>query len=337
MAVQLRFDGTQRTVLGTLAMVTGLLLGAASGSSEAQVYPVQGKVIKLIVPFATGGSSDIIARLISVGMATTLGTPVIVENHAGADGSIGANLVATAPPDGYTLGVFSAMLVVPIPMLRPELTYAQKPTVPVSLVQTNDQILVSRLDLKANNIVEVVALARANPGTISFGHTGVGSANQLMAATVMYASKIQFNMIPYKGEQPPLNDVMAGRLDRAVASIAAVGPLIDTGRVKPIAALGLQRAKRYPNLPTVAEAGYTDFNGNSYVGVHAPGGTPVEILDKIAAAVANAVKDSSVRERIEGFGGNPVGSDRACYVEFVRRERARIGKTIKDSDIKYEN
>lgn len=331
-----RLGDTQRIVLATLAMVTGLFLGFVPTSSEAQSYPVPGKVIRLVVPYAVGGSTDIMSRLIAIDMAKTLGTSVIVENRAGADGAIGANLVAKAPPDGYTLAVFPAVLAVTMPLLKPDLTYAQE-TVPVSLIQTNDQILVARLGLPASNIPEVVALARANPAKISYGHTGVGTGNHLLAATLMHASKIQLNLVPYKGEQPALNELMGGQLDLAVSSIAAVGPLIDASRVKPIAALGAQRARRYPNLPTVAEGGYPDFNGNSFLGVHAPAGTPIEILDKIAAAVANAAKDPGIRERMEGMGGNPVGSDRAGYAEFLSRERARAGKVIKEANVRYEN
>lgn len=327
-----------RSITGFLAaaLAAGVSFGSAPAAAQAQPWPAPGKVIRLIVPYATGGSTDIMARVIAIDMTKTLGTSVIVENRAGADGAIGANLVGKAAPDGYTLGVFPAVLAMTMPLLKPEVEWARD-TVPVSLIQTNDQILVGRNDLKANTVPEIVALARANPGKVSYGHTGVGTGNHLLAATMMAVSKVQINLIPYKGEQPALNDVMGGNLDLAVSSIAAVGPLIDAGKVKAIASLGQERAKRYPRLPTAAEGGYPDFNGNSFLGVHAPAGTPVEILDKVAAAVAQACKDPAIRERIVGIGGNPVGSDRAGYADFLTRERARASRVIKEANVKLEN
>ena len=323
----------RRWMLGLLALPIATLLAGLPHPAAAQQYP--SKVIRLIVPYATGGSTDIMARLIGIEMSKSLGTPVIVDNRPGANGAIGANAVAKSAPDGYTLGVFPAVLAVTMPLLKPDLTYAQE-TVPVSLLQTNDQILVGRVDLPAATLPEIVEIARRTQGKVSYGHTGVGTGNHLLAATIMHVSKVELILVPYRGEVPALNDVMGGQLDLAVSSIAAVAELIEARKVKPIAALGAQRARRYPNLPTAAEGGYPEFNGNSFLGVHAPIGTPVEILDKVAAAVQAAVNLPLIRERIDAIGGNPVGSDRAGYAAFLERERARAGKVIKDANVKYE-
>jgi tripartite-type tricarboxylate transporter receptor subunit TctC len=326
------FGSGRRTFLRLLG--AGVFAAAAPLSARAS-EPYPSRVVKLVVPYAPGGSTDVMARLIAVDMAKTLNTSVIIENRPGANGFIGANFVGKSPPDGYTLAVLPAVLALTMPVLKPDLPFANE-LVAVSLIQTNDQILVGRLDLPASTLPEIVAMAKAAPGKVTYGHTGVGTGNHMLAAVMGYASGIEITLAPYRGEQPALNDVMGGHLDLAVSSVAAVGPLIEEKKVKPIAALGPKRIRRFPDVPTASESGYPGFNGNSFLGLHAPTGTPDEILEKLSDAVDAALKVPEIRERILTLGGEPGGGGRKAYAQFLQNERVRVDKIIKQANIKYE-
>lgn len=320
----------RRALIG--AGSTALLASFAGNSSVlADTWP--SKLITIVVPYAPGGSTDVISRLLANELTNTLNVSVIVDNKPGAEGQIGANYAARRPPDGYTLAVLPSVLALVTPLLKPDVPYANA-LVPVVLLQTNAQVLFTRPNFPASTLKEVVELARAQPGKISYGHTGIGTGNHFLAAMLQQTESIEFTIVPYKGELPTISDVMGGHLDLAVSSIAAAGALIAENKIKPIAALGIKRPRSLPNLQTVSEAGYDGFNGDSFLGLHAPAGVPAPIIAKLAQVFDAALRVPSVKDRILELGGEPAGGTQADYQRFLDDGKQRVERLIKQANIK---
>lgn len=305
-------------------------------SARAEEWPARS--VRVIVPFAPAGATDIVARLVAERLSKRLGQPVIVENRPGGGGIVGADLVAKAAPDGYTFGHLTGSALVNLPLLNPAMPYvATRDLVPVSLVQVTEQILVAGPSFKPSNVQELVKLARTEPGKVSFAYTGAGTANHLAGVSLEYMAGISLNKVTYKGEAPVLNDVMAGHADTAVASIAAALALVQAGKLKPIASLGATRAVLLPALPTVAEQGYPKFNtGNSFQGLHAPRNTPAPILQKMSEAVREVLQEPELRQQLIARGGAPMGTTPEAYTAWLREETERSAEAIRLGKVKYE-
>jgi tripartite-type tricarboxylate transporter receptor subunit TctC len=325
--------GRRRTLgLAAAWLALPLLPGLARAQDDWPSRP-----IKMVVPFAAAGATDIVARIVAEQLSKKLGQPVVVDNKAGAGGITGADFVAKAAPDGYTFGHLTGATTVNLPLLNPKLPYAAKDLVPVSLVQVTEQILVARPGLPAGNIQQLVALAKASPGKVSFAHTGNGTANHLAGVTLETMAGIQLLTVNYKGEAPVLNDLMGGTLDTAVASMAAALPLVKAGKIKAIAGLGATRPVLMPELPTVAEGGYPQFNaGNSFMGIHAPPGTPAPILKKMSEAIRDVVRDPAVQEQLKSRGGAPMGTTPEAYAAWQKEEIDRTARAIRLGNVKIE-
>lgn len=329
-----RFMGSYRRVwlvMGAIAAAAVLALSSAA-SAAADNYP--SNTIRLVVPYAPGGSTDVMTRLLAPKIAEFLKGTAVVENVAGAQGAIGANQVTDADPDGHTLAVLPAVLAITMPVMDPSVHYAN--LVPVALIQSNHQVLLARPDFPGDTLADVIEKAKASPGAVSYGHTGVGTGNHLLAKMIETSEGLEFNLVAYAGETPALNDAMGGHVDLVVSSIAAAGSLIEAGSLKAIAGLGTTAPERFPDMALVAER-YEGFNGNSFLGLHAPQGTPQEILDKLAEAVDFALKDKEISDRIRSLGGEPGGGGQSAYADFLAEQRERVEGVIKAANIKLEN
>jgi tripartite-type tricarboxylate transporter receptor subunit TctC len=290
----------RRRLLATLAVLAALL-AAAPGAADAQfAYP--NKTIRIVAPFAPGGASDILSRLIAKELSERWKQPVIVENKPGAGGTIGADYVAKSPPDGYTLLLADVSVVMTFPSLYPNLPYAAKDLVPVANIATFGLIMVVPVNSKYNSLTEVVAADKAAPGKLNMASPGSGSSNHLTLEKFNAVAGTKLVHIPYKGAGPAINDVVAGQVDMTFASGAASKPLIDGGKVKAIAVTSARRNPLLPQVPTIAESGFVGFESISGQGLFAPAGTPRDIVNKLNAEVNAIVASQEMKDRWTSMG-----------------------------------
>lgn len=315
---------TRRRIARTL----GSLLAAIACGVSAQNYP--SRPIELSVPFAAGGGTDVVARLVSAEMAKLLGEQIVVVNRVGAGGTLAVAHIAKARPDGYSVGWFTGGPVVLAPLVEATLPYnVGRDLIPVSQIQVTDQVLVARLELKANSVPELLAMAKARPGSASMGHTGPGTAQLLAAVMLERQGGVELNKIPYKGEAPMLADIMGERVDVGLVTATSAEPLLKAGKIKVISSGGPVRSHLFPNVPSMAEAGFAQFDANSHMGLYVPTGTPPEIVARLAKTAADVVAQPQVRERLRALGGNPVGSTPQAFAAFLKADRERAEQMLK--------
>jgi tripartite-type tricarboxylate transporter receptor subunit TctC len=306
---------TRRTAVASLAALAVALPLAASAQSG---YP--NKPIRVIVPFAAGSTTDIIARAISDKMAQSMGQPVVVENKGGASGTIGQAQVATAAPDGYTIMIHSSSHTV-----SPH-TFAKLPFdtladfAPVTPISSTPNVLVISPAKNIKTLQELLAAARANPGKMNFASAGQGSATHLNAEKFKLAAKIDAQNIPFKGSAEAVTEVMAGRVDYYFSPIAPVIGQIRNGQLVPLAVGSPKRAAALPNVPTTAEAGVPGSEFNFWIGMFAPAKTPREIVDRLQAEVVKALATPEVKERFTALGADAWTLTPAEFDAYVREE-----------------
>lgn len=303
-------------------------------AAQAQDYP--NKTVRIVVPFATGGPSDILARVLAQKLSTAWKQPVIVDNRAGAGGSLGAGLVAKAPPDGYTLLLSDTAIVTIGPALYSSLSYSAKDLMPVINLARNWLVLVAPVNSPLNSMGDVIARDRAKPGSVNYASAGTGSTPHLAAEKLSAAAKVKLNHIPYKGSGPALNDVMAGQVDTLITSTAAAMPLIKGGKLKVIAVTSLQRLDLLPDARTAAESGVAGFEAVGAQGVFAPAGTPVEIVRKINADLAAIIKQPDVQERWSQMALSPLDNTPEQFAAWLAEQSAEWGRLIREGGIKAE-
>ena len=303
---------------------------ALACTAAAQSYPY--KPIRLIVGSSAGGGGDTFARVVAQGLSGVLGQQVIIDNRAGAGGNIGADLVAKAPPDGYTL-----LFVFTGHVLNPSL-YAKLPfdTVrdfaPVSLLATNESVLAVHPSIPAKSLHELIALAKKNPGKYTIGALP-SSAQHLGSELFRFKAGIDLLFVPYKGNGPALTDLMGGQLDMAFNTIAITRPLIQAGKLRALAAAGERRSKLLPELPTMIEAGLPGFSFFGWYGIVAPARTPDSVVKRLNQALVQVVKSPEIVERVAAMGNEPVGSTPAEFDKFIRDEIPKWAKVIRDAKI----
>ena len=299
-------------------------------TAAAQSYP--SKPIRLIVGSSAGGGGDTFARVVAQGVSGGLGQQVIIDNRAGAGGNIGADLVAKAAPDGYTL-----LFVFTGHVLNPSL-YAKLPfdTVrdfaPVSLLATNESVLAVHPSIPAKSLHELIALAKKNPGKYTIGALP-SSAQHLGSELFRFKAGIDLLFVPYKGNGPALTDLMGGQLDMAFNTIAITRPLIQAGKLRALAAAGERRSKLLPELPTMIEAGLPGFSFFGWYGIVAPARTPDSVVKRLNQALVQVVKSPEIVERVAAMGNEPVGSTPAEFDKFIRDEIPKWAKVIRDAKI----
>ncbi len=327
---ELRF--TRRGLLGSAAL--GLLAWQTQGA-RAQEFPA--RPITIVVPFPPGGQADTLTRLVAADMSTTLGQPVLVDNRAGAGGAIGTATVSQARPDGHMLIYSSSGTMVVLPATTPKLAYdADKSLTPVGQMFEIALMLVARKDLGASTLPEVVATAKASPGKLTIGNTGVGALAHLVSEYFRTTTNTDLLHVPYRGDGPQMTALVNGEVDLGSVSVLAGSGFVRAGEVKPVAILGAERVPSMPGVPTVAESGYPGFAAGTFGGLHAPAGTPPEVVSKLQGAMAAAVNKPAIRDRILASACSPIGSTPGEYQQRIAAERQLWGGIIQRLNIKLE-
>ena len=315
-----------------LQLAAGLAAGAAAPLLRAQAWP--SKPIRLVVPFAPGGSSEIIARATAVEMSKLLGQSVFVDNKPGGAGNIAMTEVARAE-DQHTLILGHIGTLAVNPFIFDKLPFdVNKDFKPVSLLAKVPSLYLVNPEVPAKNLVEFIALAKKKPGQLNYGSAGNGSAGHLAMEYLKMSSGIFITHVPYRGTGPMLTDLIAGRLDAASIGAAAVLQFVRTGKLRCIATGTAQRIAQLPDVPTVAEQGFPGFEMTQWYGLNAPASMPQAAIDKLAAAAAKAVKEPATQERLAHDAAIAIGSTPADYAKFIAAEQQRWQPVIARAKIK---
>ena len=323
---------TRRFALSALAALA--CTASAIAGARAQAYP--DKPIRLIVPFTPGGVTDNIGRVLAERMGRELGQSIIIDNRAGANGRIGTDAVAKAAPDGYTLllGGIGALTIHPHMLKVPY--DPVNDFVPISLVATNDVVIVVNPKLPVKTPAELVAYAKANGNKMQYGSSGIGAPTHLAAE--LFKTRVGSTMVhvPYKGDSAAVMDVVAGNVDRSFSTVSATLSLIQAGKLRAIAMTGLQRSQSLPDVPTLDETVLKGFNADTWVGLFAPARTPDPIIKRIYEATKVALADPEVRRKLIAGGNNIVGNDTAQFRVFLDAESKKWGEVIRAGNIKLD-
>ena len=324
-----------RAVLRAAAAATMVVCALAPLVAVAQAWPT--KPVKFVVPFPPGGSVDPLARMLGVRLADALGQPFIVENKTGASGSIGTAFVAKSAPDGYTyVVVFDTHAV--NPALIPDLPFdTLKDLAPVMLVGTAPMAIVTSPEKPYKNFGDVVAAAKARPEALSIGSVGNGSLGHLAMIVVQQQGGFKVTHVPYKGGGPMMADVMGKQIDLGIASTAALSANVKGGKLHALAVTGEKRSGVMPNVPTLAEQGFTGFSAYAWWGILAPAGTPKPVIDKFHAELAKALGQPDLRKQLtETLGMDLQVSSPEALQKFVAGEIDRWGKVVRSNNVKAD-
>ena len=320
------------TVLRLLLTVFPLGVTIASAADH---YPV--RPIRMISPNPAGGANDLIGRIVAQKMTEILGQQIVVDNRGGAGGIIGTDMAAKAAPDGYTLLVASLATHSVSPHIYRTIPYdAVRDFAPISLFVVVQNMLNANPAFPPNTVKELLALAKAKPGTINYASAGSGSASHFAGLLFAKVAGIDIVHVPYKGGAPAIAAVLAGEAAFNFGPMPATAALIKAGRLKAIAVSGTTRSKTFPNVPTVSESGVPGYSSIGWFGLMAPKGTPKAIVAKLSAAVEKTIGSPGVSQQLLQLGAEPTTKAPDAYAEFVKEEFARYGKLIREAGIKLE-
>jgi tripartite-type tricarboxylate transporter receptor subunit TctC len=316
------------------ALLGAVLLGLAAHAA-AQSYPV--KPVRLIIPYAPGGSADFVGRLVAQKLSDSFGQQVLPDNRAGANGNIGVEIAAKANPDGYSLLLASEIQFVINPAAFPNLRQdLLKDFDPITLITVAYNLLVVNSSLPVNNVKELVAYAKANPGKFNYGSPGTASPNHLSMELLALQTGTKMVHVPYKGAGQVLPDLMSGRIQGLLASIPAVMPQLNTGRIRVLGVGGPQRLPNMPGTPTVAEGGFPWFESSVAWSLFANAGTPRPVINRIHDEVVKLLKDADLRARFDKAGLTPIGSTPAQLAARLKEDLNKWPKVIREAGIKVE-
>ena len=304
---------------------------ALAGVATAQTYPA--KPVRIVVPFAAGGGVDVTARILALGLTERLGQMVFVENRTGASGIIGTEFVAKSAPDGYTLLVGSQTTQAVVPAMYKTSYDGARDFAPVTVIATSPLLIVAHPSLPVKTVKDLIALAKARPGQLTFGAASGGTphmAGELFKLT----TKVDLLFVPYKGEGPAVSDAMGGQISLVFSNLPVVLPLTRSGRLRGIAVTSAQRVPTAAEFPTVAESGLPGFEANTWFGCLAPAGTPADVIGRLNAEAARALSTSAVKERMAGMGLFVVANKPEEFAELLKKEIPRWAKVVKDSGVK---
>ena len=311
------------------ALSTSVLAQAAS------TYP--SKTIRIVVPFAPGGTSDVLARAIGQKLTEIWKQPVVVDNKPGAGGNIGAELVAKADPDGYTLLLLDVGTLTISPAIYPKLGYDPiKDLAPITMVAVSPHALVVHPSVPANSVKELIAWAKANPGKINFASAGNGTAVHLAGEQFKLVTGIEMVHVPYKGGAQALTALVGGEVNMTLNGLLATLPHIKSGKIKALAIAGKTRSPALPDLPTVSEAGVPGFQSGSWQGLLTTAGTPKDVVAKLNTVVVQVLNSPELKERMAAQGADVVGDSSEQFGAFLRDEKVRWAKIVKDAGVKVE-
>ena len=313
----------------------GIATLALAAAAFAQPYP--SKAIKIIVPYPPGGTSDILARSVGQKLTEMLGQVVVVENKPGATGNIGADFVAKSAPDGYTLLLADIGSLAIAPSVTTALPFDPvKDFAPVVMVAYSPHILALNPAVPANTVKELIALLKAKPDSLNFAVSGVGGANHLAGIDFAARTGVKWTYVPYKGGSQAITDLMAGHAQVMFNGMLATYPAVKDGKLKAIAISSAKRFAAAPDLPTVAESGVPGFETGSWQGIVAPAGTPAEVVKKLHASVTSILATPEMREKLIASGAEVRPQSPEQFGAFIREEKARWAKVVKESGAKFE-
>ena len=320
-----------------ITRVLALAAMALSFQTAAQDFP--NKTITMVMPYAPGGPGDTITRVFAGAMQKVLGQQIVVDNTAGASGSIGTAKVARAKPDGYTLLMIHVSHATNMVMYKNLPYHPVDDFEPIGRATSGPMLITARNEFPSKDLNEFVAHVKANAPKISLAHAGVGSASHLCALMMMSTLGVKFNEIPYKGTGPALNDLMGGQVDLLCDQTSGTVPSIKAGKIKAYAAAGKSRLPSLPQMPAISEAGVQGFDINISFGLYAPKGTPKPVLDKLTAALQASVADPEVRQRLESMGISAVSLDQArpeALRAHLKNEIDTLGGLLTKAGVKPE-
>jgi tripartite-type tricarboxylate transporter receptor subunit TctC len=303
---------------------------AVLGATVASAQEFPSKPIRLIVPFPPGGPNDLIGRVVGQKMSELLKQQVVIDNRGGAGGALGTDVVAKAAPDGHTIAISSAGALAISMALQEKIPYdTLKHLKPVTLVAKVPELLVAATSLPANDLKELVALARAKPGTLNYASSGPGSMPHLAGELLKVAAKIDIVHVPYKGAAPAVNDLIGQQVQMAFFDLPVLLPQVEAGKLKPIVVGSRERAASLQHVPTTFELGYPQVEADNWYGMVAPAATPPAIFARLHQATVDALRDPGVRDKLSSQGLTLVGDTPDDFTAYIRREIEKWGKVAK--------
>jgi tripartite-type tricarboxylate transporter receptor subunit TctC len=327
-------NGSSRTTKACIAALVAAHLSAA-GSAAAQVYPT--RPVTIVVPFAAGGGNDILARLLAQHMGQALGQQFVIENRAGAAGTIGARAVAKAPPDGHTLMVGHSGVFAIAPALYADPGYdPRRDFAPIGLIASYQQILVAHPSLPIRSIADLIALARQQPGKITYATAGIGSGSHVSTELLAVMADIKLTHVPYRGTGAMQGDLVGGHVDMAISTFPSVFGQIRSGLLRTIAVTGEARSSIFPDVPTIAESGVPGYAAVIHYGMVAPAGISRAVADRLNAELRAALGSEDVRARIAEEGGEPLPGTADQQAKDLAEEEAKWGALVRKLGIRSE-
>lgn len=309
----------------TTTLLSAALMSAPAAAADS--YPA--KSVRVILPGPPGGGADRLARILGQRLSDAWGQPVIVDNRPGAGGLLGMNLLAKATPDGYTIIVGNSGPNAVIPNLRKDVPYDPvRDLAPISLVASTTSLLVVHPSVKAQNVAELISLAKANPGKLTFGSGGNGQASHLAGELFKVSAGIDLLHVPYKGSGPAVVDLVGGRITMMFANIPSSMPQVKAGKLRALAVTSAKRSRLVPDLPTIAESGLPGYETIQWYGVLAPAGTPHEIIGRINADIVKILGNPEMQALLTKQGFDPIGSTPAGFADYIQNELAKWKKVI---------
>lgn len=319
-----------RTLKLTIALVSML----ASGLVAAQTYPT--KPVRIIVPFAPGGATDIVTRIVGQRLTEVWGQTVVVDNRAGAGGNIGADLAAKSPPDGYTLFMPSGSVMTANQHIYKKIPFnAEKDFAAITNVASGPQVVAVANSLPVKSIKELLALAKSKPKSITFGSAGFGTQTHLAAENFLYSTKIEATHVPYKGEGPALSDLAGGQIQLLTPNLSAAIGFVNSGRIRALAVTSKERSPQLPNVPAVAET-VPGFENLGWFGLVAPASTPPAIIKKVHDDTVKVLQSAEVKKRFSELGMAPVGNSPAEFTQAMKEESARWAKVVRERKLQLD-
>jgi tripartite-type tricarboxylate transporter receptor subunit TctC len=316
----------------TYAALFTLLAMSAANAAYAQAYPT--RPVRMIVPFTPGGSTDIYARALSPKLGDALGQQVVVDNRAGAGGALGAELAAKSPPDGYTLWIGQTANLAIGPALRKKSAYDPvRDFAPITMVQRATSVLIVSAGSPLKSMKDLIALAKKQPGAVTYGSAGVGTAGHINGFLIGKVAGVDLLHVPYKGASPAMLDLQAGRITLMATSIGSSAGMIKQGKIRALGTTGAKRARALPDVPTVAEQGLTGYDIATWHGILAPAKTPAPIIARLNKELVAILNLPDTQEKLSTEGGEPMPTTPFDAAAFIRSEVAKWSKLLKDANI----
>lgn len=319
----------------TSIRLLAIMLLASAGAAFAQGYPDH--PIKVVVPWPPGQATDLVARMVSEKLVPVLGQPLVMENRPGAGGVIGSESAAKSPADGYTILAGSSGPMSISPNVQKVAYDPLKDFAPISLMAINPFVLVINPSLPANNVKELIALLKANPGKYSFSSSGSGATSHLMAVLFNSMAGVEATHVPYKGSAQSVTDVVNGQVAYTIETVPGIIAFVKAGRLKALAVSSAKRAEAMPELPTIAEAGgLPGYDMFGWIGFVAPAGTPRELTERLSTETRKVLQDPEIKKRFIALGLEPAGNTPSEFGEFLRKQNERYGSIVKQAHVKLD-